>query len=364
MVLGRYLEYINSSTVSAEDIAELFGKPVRLANLLLRPYVGSPVPCHAEMIRCLVEAYPSINDVEGSSFGNKHSVGTTQRTSSRYDYRSYIKRGESNPGSHRGFDRTGYGVELCYEACLWLVSSWPYVFRPQAYQFLAISSMTNEALGDNGPAVERTRRLLMFLTILWQGGALGTFHPQMVSSFVSSLGKKVAARDPSVVTLGRDVLNALTALETLVPGSLGKDKGFDCADVWLASLDSDPENLLDACMYFPGDDCFTNPFRSRAAAFANYVVVTSSSRKRDALLESETWDYLRDSLLLIFTRHYFCDEEPIALAVAPSVCFAMTCLFRTAGPPGSANIPAHSFRWWNSDFSSLQDRTCWPLPGR
>jgi len=66
------------------------------------------------------------------------------------------------------------------------------------------------------------------------------------------------------------------------------------------------------------------------------VVVSPSCRKRDGLLESETWDYLRDSLLLIFTRHYFCDEEPIALAVAPSVCFAMTCLFCTAGPQASA----------------------------
>jgi len=64
MVLARYLEYVNSSTVPAEDIVVLFGKPVRLANLLLRPYAESPVPSHAEMIRCLVEAYPSIDDVE------------------------------------------------------------------------------------------------------------------------------------------------------------------------------------------------------------------------------------------------------------------------------------------------------------
>lgn len=69
------------------------------------------------------------------------------------------------------------------------------------------------------------------------------------------------------------------------------------------------------------------------------MAVSLGSRKRDALLESETWDYLRDSLLLIFTRHYFCDEEPIALAVAPSVCFAMTCLFRAAGPQASAGSP-------------------------
>lgn len=62
-----------------------------------------------------------------------------------------------------------------------------------------------------------------------------------------------------------------------------------------------------------------------------------SSRKRNTLLELEAWDYLRDSLLLIATRHYFCDEEPVALAVAPSVCLAMTCLFCAAGPQSSAS---------------------------
>jgi len=67
MVLGRYLEYANSSTLPAEDITVLFGKPLRLANLLLRSYTESPVPSHAEMMRCLVEVYPSINDVEGGS---------------------------------------------------------------------------------------------------------------------------------------------------------------------------------------------------------------------------------------------------------------------------------------------------------
>lgn len=118
----------------------------------------------------------------------------------------------------------------------------------------------SEALEDNKPAVERTHRLLMFLTVLWQAGTLGMFHPQMTSSFVSSLGKKIVARDPSVRTLGRDILNALTALETLVPGSLGKGKDLDCTGIWFTSLDSDPENLLDACMCSPGADHFIDPF--------------------------------------------------------------------------------------------------------
>jgi len=65
MVLRRYVEYINSSTRSAEEITALFGKAVRLANSLLRPCTESPVPCHAEMMRYLIEVYPFFNDVEG-----------------------------------------------------------------------------------------------------------------------------------------------------------------------------------------------------------------------------------------------------------------------------------------------------------
>lgn len=93
------------------------------------------------------------------------------------------------------------------------------------------------------------------------------------------------------------------------------------------------------------------------------MVVSLSPRKRDSLLESEAWDYLRDSLLLIMTRHYFCDEEPIALAVAPSVCFAMTCLFHAAGSQASvdfSNSPLVNM----ADTSSFQDRICWALRGR
>lgn len=65
MVLKRYIEHIDSSTIPPEDITRLVRKPVRLANLLLKPYAEPPAPCHAEMIRCLVEVYPSIDDVEG-----------------------------------------------------------------------------------------------------------------------------------------------------------------------------------------------------------------------------------------------------------------------------------------------------------
>ena len=155
-----------------------------------------------------------------------------------------------------------------------LGSSHSYVFRPPTHRFLAISSIANEALEDNKPVTERTRRKLMFLAVLWQTGALETSHLQVMSSFVSSLGVKMATRDPTVRTLGRDILNALTALETLVPGSLGKGKGLDCTAIWLASLDSDPEILLDACMYLPEADRFADlfdPVQLRSPTFWLYL---------------------------------------------------------------------------------------------
>lgn len=67
MLLKRYIELINVSTMVAQEITELFRRPVRLANLLLRLCPESPVPCHTEMRRCLVEAYAFIDDVEGGS---------------------------------------------------------------------------------------------------------------------------------------------------------------------------------------------------------------------------------------------------------------------------------------------------------
>jgi hypothetical protein len=81
MVLRRYVEQVNSSTMLPEEAVTLFGKPVRLANLLLRPCTESPAPCHTEIIRCLVEAYPCINDVEGKGLWMNHRFGATQRTS-------------------------------------------------------------------------------------------------------------------------------------------------------------------------------------------------------------------------------------------------------------------------------------------
>lgn len=81
MVLRRYVERVNSSTMPPEEIAALFGKPVRLANFLLRPCTESPGPCHAEILRCLVEVYPCINDVEGRVPWMDHLLGAIQRTS-------------------------------------------------------------------------------------------------------------------------------------------------------------------------------------------------------------------------------------------------------------------------------------------
>lgn len=64
-MLRRYVGGVGMSTMQASEITELFRRPVRLANLLLRPCSESPVPCHTEMRRYLVEAYPFIDDVEG-----------------------------------------------------------------------------------------------------------------------------------------------------------------------------------------------------------------------------------------------------------------------------------------------------------
>ena len=99
----------------------------------------------------------------------------------------------------------------------------------------------------------------MFLTYLWQTGTVGTSLQGMISSFISLLGKKLSVEDRGVKTLGRTILSALTTLETVVPGSLDKDKGLNCTDLWLFALDSDPENLLDACTFYLGPITLLTP---------------------------------------------------------------------------------------------------------
>ena len=68
MVLRRYVEHAGLSAVPTKEITGLFRRPIRLANLLLRLRYESPVPCHTEMNKYLVEAYAFIDDVEGRLF--------------------------------------------------------------------------------------------------------------------------------------------------------------------------------------------------------------------------------------------------------------------------------------------------------
>jgi hypothetical protein len=46
----------------------------------------------------------------------------------------------------------------------------------------------------------------------------------------------------------------------------------------------------------------------------------------DPLHCAEVWDYLRDTLLLVQSRHFLGDHEPLALLVCPTICRALSYL--------------------------------------
>lgn len=48
----------------------------------------------------------------------------------------------------------------------------------------------------------------------------------------------------------------------------------------------------------------------------------------NSLCGAEAWDYLRDVLLLIFSQHYVGEDEPMALAVCPSICRGLIHLLK------------------------------------
>jgi hypothetical protein len=67
---------------------------------------------------------------------------------------------------------------------------------------------------------------------------------------------------------------------------------------------------------------------NRLAAFAHYVIFAPDVR--DTLCCVEAWDYCRDVLLLVLSRHFLGENEPLALTVCPSVCRALLRLLRQA----------------------------------
>jgi hypothetical protein len=64
------------------------------------------------------------------------------------------------------------------------------------------------------------------------------------------------------------------------------------------------------------------------AAFANYVL--AANRIGTAIRCAQAWSYLRDVLLMILTRQFLGDDEPLALLICPVVCRALVFLVSRA----------------------------------
>lgn len=71
-----------------------------------------------------------------------------------------------------------------------------------------------------------------------------------------------------------------------------------------------------------------------SASFAHHIMATAHFP--DPLSCAEAWDLLRDTMTLIFRRHFMEMEEPIALLVVPGVCGALLRLLNTNPSTGTS----------------------------
>ncbi|KAF5377507.1 hypothetical protein D9615_005280 [Tricholomella constricta] len=75
-----------------------------------------------------------------------------------------------------------------------------------------------------------------------------------------------------------------------------------------------------------------------ASAYSHRIMATEENH--DPLLLAETWNYLRDVLLLIISRRCAEDDEALALLVSPIICTAMTKIAQTTSPAELSSISA------------------------
>lgn len=66
------------------------------------------------------------------------------------------------------------------------------------------------------------------------------------------------------------------------------------------------------------------------SATLSSCILATSSLVADNLARAESWDLLRDTLILTLSHRFFADDKPLALLTAPTVCRGMVRLLDIA----------------------------------
>ncbi|KZT06838.1 uncharacterized protein LAESUDRAFT_139739 [Laetiporus sulphureus 93-53] len=158
------------------------------------------------------------------------------------------------------------------------------------------------------------RQLLQFNTLTWHHGIQTGISVPVWTSFLRGLVNWLASVLPeseAAINL-RDALICALATFALLDEE-GRKQSWDDEIVWNIAINSRAADLTTAC------------------ALSSYISATIRRSRCSPLAIAESWNYLRDALLLILTHQFFNIEEPLAILICPSICQALMHLLRDSG---------------------------------
>ncbi|KAJ8456312.1 hypothetical protein ONZ45_g18770 [Pleurotus djamor] len=163
--------------------------------------------------------------------------------------------------------------------------------------------------------------LIAFLGILWHKGHHETIHRQTVTPFLHTLISKLAAAPPQLAShFASDTLIttlAIFELPDLNGPLIDTDAYWEDETIWGISIAAGNSITI-------------------ASSLSHYII--ASKRLCPTITCLEAWDLLRDTLLLVLTRQYLHDEEPIALISAPALCQALAYILLSGDSGSNARL--------------------------
>ncbi|KAJ3976328.1 hypothetical protein EV361DRAFT_884428 [Lentinula raphanica] len=153
--------------------------------------------------------------------------------------------------------------------------------------------------------LEELRIVIYFLIRLWHSAEARTHvHRQPILNLLASLTNRLSKGElnsiPVFDCLREAVVIGFCVLDTDPNSSIKSPRQ---EDVWRLALDAGCSDLV------------------MTSNLTHHIIVTA--RLPDPLTCAETWDHLRDTMTLIFRRHFMDEEETTALVVSLGICGAM-----------------------------------------
>lgn len=155
--------------------------------------------------------------------------------------------------------------------------------------------------------------MLKFLTIVWHNNIPLPLHQNVVSPFLSDLVDYLVENPSPCRALVCSLVIALSTLEFLFadPAYEKVVKLWNFETLWQLTILCGPSDVL-------------------AASTLSSCILATSSLVADNLARAESWDLLRDTLILTLSHRFFADDKPLALLTAPTVCRGMVRLLDIA----------------------------------